>query len=272
MPGPEPADPSPARAPTSQEPSDHPICEADGSEVSGLDPDLLRRGVALRDWMLSEGVSEDKPDTLMAGLARRLIDLGVPIDRVTSAIDALHSEYSGVGRIWTKEKGSSFRLFPHGKEADQVYERSPFKTVHETRQWLLLDIPATPDETYGIIPELKEAGYAHYLCIPLFFTNGTQNGISFATRVPGGFDARALSILRFVVPTLSAAMEMRAVNQRLDSVFCASMSGTSRTGPSCRAPSGAVRSAGSARRSCSPICAATPGSRPCWSRKRRSSS
>jgi hypothetical protein len=31
-----------------------------------------------------------------------------------SAINLLHSEYSGVGRIWTKEEGTTSRFFPHG--------------------------------------------------------------------------------------------------------------------------------------------------------------
>ncbi len=55
--------------------------------------------------------------------------------------------------------------------------------------------------------------------MPLFFTNGTKNGVTFATRDPDGFSDEHLAVLRFVVPTLSAVMEMRAVNSRLDHVL-----------------------------------------------------
>ena len=54
---------------------------------------------------------------------------------------------------------------------------------------------------------------------PLFFTNGTRNGISFATRAEAGFRDEDVAILRFVMPTLAAVMEMRSVNKQLDHVL-----------------------------------------------------
>jgi adenylate cyclase len=143
----------------------------------------------------------------------------VPVDRITTAIDALHSEYAGIGRIWTREGGYTFRLFPHGEEAERAYERSPFAEALRTGRWLILDLSRTPDDAFEVVPELKADGYLHYVCVPLCFTNGTRNGVTFASRKPGGFDARALSILRFVMPTLAAAAETRSVNARLDNVL-----------------------------------------------------
>ena len=156
---------------------------------------------------------------MIAGFAERISDLGVPVDRMTTAIDALHSEYAGIGRMWLRDQGTTFRLFPHGAESEQIYQRSPFYEVHQTRRWLSLDLDTLPDDAYGIVPELKEAGYRHYLVIPLIFTNGTQNGITLATRSPEGFGADAMGLLRFLMPTFSAAIEMRSVNQRLDNVL-----------------------------------------------------
>ncbi|MBV9076222.1 MAG: adenylate/guanylate cyclase domain-containing protein, partial [Methylobacteriaceae bacterium] len=130
----------------------------------------------------------------------------------------LHSEYSGVARIWTKENGSSFRLFPH-ESRDEAYLVSPFHYVHQVKEWLVMDVDATPDERFGVVPDLKEAGYKQYVVVPVLFTNGSENGITFATYTKDGFDARALAILRFLMPKLAAALEIRAVNQRLNSVL-----------------------------------------------------
>jgi adenylate cyclase len=204
--------PAPAAAPAA------PTCSADGSEVLLVAPDILRRAVGIRDWLLESGTGGDQQE-MIAGFAERISALGVPVDRMTTAIDALHSEYAGIGRMWLRDQGTTFRLFPHGSESESVYKRSPFYEVHQTRRWLSLDLDATPDDAYGIVPELKEAGYRHYLVIPLIFTNGTQNGITLATRSPAGFDADALGLLRFLMPTFSAAIEMRSVNQRLDNVL-----------------------------------------------------
>ncbi len=191
----------------------------DGPAPDALDPRVLPGAVALRDWLLDAGARDPDPDLLLSGFSERLIDLGVPVDRATTAIDALHSEYSGIGRIWIRHAGSTFRLFPHGVQSTEVYERSPFAWVHRERRWLLLDLPSTPDDAFGIVPELKDEGFAQYLCIPLIFSSGSANGVSLATREPGGFGAAAQAVLRFVVPTLAAAMEIRATRQRLDNVL-----------------------------------------------------
>ncbi|MBX9932542.1 MAG: adenylate/guanylate cyclase domain-containing protein [Methylobacterium sp.] len=196
-----------------------PTADADGSEANDVPFGSLQACVAVRDWLLSEGARLPKADDLVAGLSERLIKLGVPIERATTAIDTLHSEYSGVGRYWTPEEGSSVRLFPHGEASDKAYRESPFFTVHETGEWLILDLADTPDGLYSVLPELKAAGYTHYVVAPLFFTNGTRNGITFATRSPDGFRDDDIAILRFVMPTLAAVMEMRIVNKTLDQVL-----------------------------------------------------
>jgi adenylate cyclase len=196
-----------------------PSADAEGEEIGDLDPELFKPALALRDWLLAEGARLEGWGVLLSGLAERLDALGVPLDRLTTAIDALHSEYTGIGRIWTRDGGYAFRLFPHGETSERAYERSPFAAAHQTGRWLLLDLRTTPDDAFEIVPELKAEGYAVYVCVPLCFTNGTRNGVTFATRDPMGFDKRALSVLRFVMPTLAAAMETRSVNQRLDNVL-----------------------------------------------------
>ena len=75
------------------------------------------------------------------------------------------------------------------------------------------------DNCFGIIPDLKAAGYRHYLVIPIFFTNGSHHGLTFATRAPDGFGEHGLRVLRFVMPTIAAMMEIRSVYQRLDTVL-----------------------------------------------------
>lgn len=200
-------------------PHPSPTAEADGSEANDVPFGSLQECVALRDWLLIEGARLPQADDLLAGMSERLIALGVPVDRASTAIDTLHSEYSGVGRFWTPESGSTVRLFPHGEASDKAYHDSPFFTVHETGEWLMVDLNDADDLRYSIIGDLKAGGYTHYIVAPLFFTNGSRNGITFATRAPDGFRDEDIAILRFVMPTLAAVMEMRIVNKTLDQVL-----------------------------------------------------
>jgi adenylate cyclase len=184
-----------------------------------LDSESLSRVVALRDWLVTVAARMEDPNEVLIGFIQRLIDLGLPLDRVASAIETLHSEYAGIGRFWTREEGAVVRYLPHGTRREAVYQQSPFAHVSRTGEWLMLDLAETPDDLFAIIPELKEAGLRHYLTIPIRFTNGAENGISFATRSPEGFGERGLTILRLVMPSFALVTELRATSNRLDQVL-----------------------------------------------------
>lgn len=184
-----------------------------------LDAGILSRVQALRDWLVTTAARIDDANQVLDGFIERLIDLGLPIHRAASAIETLHTEYAGIGRFWTPEEGTVTRYLPHGERRDTVYRASPFAHVNRTGEWLFLDIAQTPDDLFPIIPELKEAGYRHYITVPIKFTNGAENGISFATRAPGGFDERAVTILRLVMPFFALVTELRATSLRLDEVL-----------------------------------------------------
>jgi adenylate cyclase len=184
-----------------------------------LDAETLPQVIALRDWLVTVAARMEDPNEVLTGFIAQLIKLGLPIDRAASAIEALHSEYAGIGRFWTREEGTVVRYLPHGDRREAIYQASPFAYASRTGEWLFLDLAETPDDLFPIIPELKEAGYRHYLTIPIRFTNDAENAISFATRSPEGFDQRGLTILRLVIPSFSVVTELRATSNRLDEVL-----------------------------------------------------
>src|SRR3954469_9469392 len=121
--------------PSSRPVSSRSTCDAGGLEVCGLDPTLLPKALAIRDWLLPEAAQLADPGQISPGLAERLIALGIPIDRIMSAIDLLHSEYSGIGRIWTKEGArplASSRIAPTAFGWSTTRARSPTFTAPGT--------------------------------------------------------------------------------------------------------------------------------------------
>jgi adenylate cyclase len=175
--------------------------------------------VGLRDWLVDEAAHLADAGELLTGFAERLVALGLPLHRISTAMEALHSEYAGIGRSWTPEEGSTVRLLPHGERRERVYAVSPFAHVNRTGEWLLLDLARTPDERFPILKELKADGFRHYLAVPIRFTNGAENGISFATRAPDGFGERGLTLLQEIMPTFAVVMEVRTLNLRLNDVL-----------------------------------------------------
>lgn len=187
--------------------------------LKGLSFDGLRSMISIRDWLLTEAREKKDQGSLLTTLAEQLNEAGVPIDRASMTTETLHSEHAAVTSFWLKGGSSEQRTFPYSGNSDGTYERSPFYYVHQTREVLHLDLRETADDRFGIVPELKTEGYVGYSCFPVFFTNGDENGIAFATKAPGGFSKSHRAFLEGIVPALAAAMEIRAGYATLDQIL-----------------------------------------------------
>jgi adenylate cyclase len=202
--------------------ADRPVVPTDLEQqrrILGIDPARLNAAIELRRWLLGE--AKDRRDTglFLQGMCERLNQAGVPVDRGSLALETLHSEHGAIARFWVKGVGSRSTKLRYGSEEPGAYERSPFYHVHQTRRPLLLDLRRTPDERFGIVPELKAEGYVAYLCLPIFFANGDENGIALATKSIDGFTEIDLAAIGFILPAASAVLEILAGYRNLDQLL-----------------------------------------------------
>ncbi|MCP5083830.1 MAG: adenylate/guanylate cyclase domain-containing protein [Alphaproteobacteria bacterium] len=170
-------------------------------------------------WLVNDARAMPGPTATFSAFCERIQDAGVPLDRASLAIETRHAEQSGLGWFWEAGSGTDLKTFPYGAMRDEVYLRSPFAWVHETGEWLHLDICKTGDTRFGIIPELKEAGFTDYICAPMPFEATNQNGMSFATKSPGGFAPQHVALLKRVLPTYKLVAEVMALNYRVKTVL-----------------------------------------------------
>ncbi len=180
-------------------------------------PDGVADAAAIADWLLREARALNDADALVLGLVERLGAAGVPVDRLTTAFPTLHTTRRGLGRFWTRENGVISQDFPWDNEA--AYQASPFRVAHESRDWVRFRLDAVGDETYGIVPDLREAGYVDYICMPVFFRDGSEGGLTLATRRPAGFQARDLAILRLVEPAIAGVLDLERAWVLIDETF-----------------------------------------------------
>ncbi len=172
-------------------------------------PEVAARAAALRDWLIGEARFIDDPDTVVEGFAARLIGAGLPLDRMTSVIPTLYAVRRGLGRNWSREAGIRTLDFPWDNQAD--YEASPFYPAHRTRDWVAFRFDEVADQDYGIVAELRGEGYTHYLCMPVFFRDGTEGGLTFATRHPEGFSEADFALLRAIEDSIAMVLELNRV-------------------------------------------------------------
>ena len=89
----------------------------------------------------------------------------------------------------------------------------PFKVVHEGASGLrrrLAELPARLD--YPVLEELKARGGTDYIAMPLVFTDGTIDAMSWASDAPDGFSVEHLNRIDAFVPIFALILEVQ--NQR----------------------------------------------------------
>lgn len=175
--------------------------------------------IGLRHWLLDEARMMTEVDVMVGALADKLSGIGIPVDRISFGIQTLHAEHGAYSARWARGEASVTSVLVHSREAEEDYRSSPFYTIHQTRTLLSLWLPDTPDETYPIVQDLKRDGYTHYLCFPIFFANGNENGVTFATCSPEGFSPRAIARLQAMMPELTAELELRSVYRSLNEIL-----------------------------------------------------
>ncbi len=181
--------------------------------------DVDATAAPIRAWILGEGLRGGSMEDLHAGLCERLVAAGVPLDRVMLSLRALTATVIARGYRWRPGEAVTQSTYDWDQRDLGIYERSPIKVVHETLQWVDLHIPDTPDEAFGIVPDLREEGMTGYLVIPLTFTNGSIQAMTLATRADGGFSDFDRGLLGAVLDVFTPAVELRSLDMNMRDVL-----------------------------------------------------
>ena len=78
-------------------------------------------------WLAREARFLDTNLELFKQFCMKLLELGVLLDRSWLHIRALHPQYAGMARLWTRETGIEERYLDHGFEETSTYLTSPVR-------------------------------------------------------------------------------------------------------------------------------------------------
>lgn len=152
----------------------------------------------------------------IAELCARVSDIGLPLDRYVSSTTVLTPDHDALRRLWVKEGGVSESTYVRPPGEDPNYRSSPFYEAAATGEWVEVWLPDTPDSRFGIVRELKDDGYTHYLCIPFRLWNGADAWLAFATRTPNGFTVEDLATIAVLAPAIANTVDSRVGWNTLD--------------------------------------------------------
>jgi adenylate cyclase len=167
----------------------------------------------LTEWLIREGRFLPDNGVLFTEFCERIAAAGIPLDRATLHLRALHPEYRGVARIWRRGQPIEVRFMDHGIEKTATYIESPVRAVTEAGERLDWRLDGNGMLPFPLLDELREEGYTHYVIAPFVYADGLVNAISWATARPGGFTEDEAHFVDDVLPALSVLVEQKSMRR-----------------------------------------------------------
>lgn len=175
----------------------------------------------LIDWMI-DGARPGGLHRMIDGVCRRLVGAGLPIGRLALFIATLHPDIAGRRFVWTPEGGVAMTAGGVDLYASDEYVRNPLPTV-TSRQVTIrrrLTNPAMLSD-YPILGELVSEGFTDYLALPLIFTTGETQAVTWSTRHPDGWSDSAIAVFERVRRPLARLVESYLLRLNAASIISA---------------------------------------------------
>jgi adenylate cyclase len=173
----------------------------------------------LNTWLVAEGRFLTDNGELFTAFCERVAASGVPLDRASLHSRALHPRYRGVARIWKPGQKLTERFLDHGIEKTATYLESPVRAVtrsHRRLDWRLDYGGALP---FGLLEELREEGFVHYVIAPVPFAAGPVNALAWATKRQQGFPPAALRLMDELLPAYAAVVESKTLMRFVENLL-----------------------------------------------------
>ncbi|WP_439530424.1 adenylate/guanylate cyclase domain-containing protein [Pannonibacter sp.] len=171
-------------------------------------------------WLSGDAIGIKDSLVLVGELGKRLNEAKVPVDRITTGITLLHPNVRAESAIWTTDGERALRRYLEAENLEEAYNSSPLKVVYVEGRAVRVRITPEPEAwEYGVIPDLRAAGYTDYLALPMPFSDGSTKALTLATRAPGGFTVSHIAVFETIVRPLGLICELNTLRRTAETVL-----------------------------------------------------
>jgi class 3 adenylate cyclase/uncharacterized protein (DUF427 family) len=176
-------------------------------------PEAHAHGNPLVDWLLRDAWEARSSPELVAGFARELVRVGVPLVRMNLFMRTLHPQVMGAVHLWTRETDAVELIeLEHQRAEEARFLESPFVTIFAGRGGIRRRLRGAGAQLdFPILRDLAAQGASDYVAVPLTFSDGRVHALTLTTDRPEGFDVASLGHLHEVLPLLSRLVEVHAL-------------------------------------------------------------
>ena len=162
-------------------------------------------------WLLAEGRHIPRTRDLVGALCQRLIAAGMPLWRIVLSVRTIHPQILSTVYYWVRDADSVVINRGHDIVTDPIYLNSPFKVIHDGAGALRRRLAdRTPPLDFPVLEELRAQGGTDYVAMPIVFSDGTVNAVSWASDARGGFRVEDLKRIDALLPILALILEVQS--------------------------------------------------------------
>ncbi|MCA0422002.1 MAG: adenylate/guanylate cyclase domain-containing protein [Proteobacteria bacterium] len=164
------------------------------------------------NWLVKAAIDGRSERGLTNGIGRRLVAMGVPVDRISMGSEVLDPVLRSRQFIWRADEGTEKYLHERGLSETDAWQKS---ILHHMIQQDLHTVHMRLDDEeaqrFTLLPELLERGYQDYYARIIPYGMMAEMGgnmrmtATFATRRAEGFSAEHLALIEAVLPTFALA-------------------------------------------------------------------
>ena len=175
----------------------------------------------LVDWLMRGAAFETTPEDFIGALAKKMVEHGIALSRMSAMIWSLHPLIAGKNYIW--KQGSeeittfapSYELYDH-----PAFQNSPLSYVSRGLGGVRQKLNCEASEMqFPVMQELKEEGATDYVAMPLFFSNGQVNVLTLTSDHPDGFTTANLGLIFEVSSVISRFFEVFTQKENAQSLL-----------------------------------------------------
>lgn len=161
------------------------------------------------DWLIDGAQSAPQVSSFVTESCERIVARGIPISRVGVFVSTLHPTMAGRGFIWRAETGVTMTSASYGAEESDDYLSSPLSTVYNTGREVRRRLRDADDiGNSSFLASMRAEGVTDYIALPITFSDGQREALSWSTRREGGFTDTDLDELRAIHAPLSRMIEI----------------------------------------------------------------
>ena len=191
----------------------------------------------LTAWLIQQGLENTPVETWLETLCVRLVEVGVPLHRVSVSMRAHHPEIGTVAFRWKRDVGNEREDFQRSTEAPEEYLHSPIyyllgNNTEEIRQ--RLNVP-DPDLNFPIFDLFRDSGATDYFAAKRMFLREDHAAaidpmkqeegavVTVTSDAPDGFSNVHLDAIRQLLPSICLMLKCAANRLMAEDITAAYM-------------------------------------------------